>query len=180
MRRRIWILILLLGIGTSRQLYPQRAVSVDPSTSRPPLLLNAPGPEANRQVRELALMVLIQALQSGDPDLFDLVVGDLAIEEQPRDASCRSVREGMQAVKTMQTSRREEPTAALPIYGDRITQRDSAEATIAEFQLVVIPKGGSEARSPARLTYDNSEARWRTSKGIVEGLCGVGRRQESP
>lgn len=174
MHGRMWILTLLLSTGAFRHLYSQRAVNVDPSTSRPPLLLSLPPAEANRQVRELALMTLIQALRSGDPDFFESVAGDLVMEDRPLDASCRSVREGMQAVKAMQASRREDPSAALPIYGDRITQRDSAQMTIVELQLVIIPKGGPEVGTPARLTYDNSEARWRTSKGIVESLCASG------
>jgi hypothetical protein len=170
------LLSLPLLILSARELVAQRAPNIDPGTSRPPLLLTLPQAEANRQVRELALMTLIQALQSGDANLIDVATDGLATEEAAPSGRCRTLREGADAVRGAHAQGLQDDGGRLPIFVESVAQRDSADMTVAELQLVVAPKGKPEIRTPARLTYGNREAKWRSSKGILKGLCAAAGR----
>jgi hypothetical protein len=168
--------LLILASYSAHELSAQRAPNIDPSISRPPLLLTGTPAEANRQVRELALMTLMQALQSGDAERIDIAVSDIPTEETAPSSRCKKLRDGVDAVRGVHALGLEETGGVLPIFAEGVTQRDSAEMTVAELQLVVAPKGKAQVRTPARLTYDNREAKWRSSKGILTGLCAAAGR----
>ena len=175
-RRLSSLALLVLATHWAHELSAQRAPNIDPAISRPPVLLTGTTAEANRQVRELALMTLIQALQSGDGARIDELAGDVAIEEPAPSARCKTLRDGVDAVRQAHASGLQETGGVLPIFAEGVTQRDSADMTVAELQFLVAPKGMAETRTPARLTYDNREAKWRGSKGILKGLCAAAGR----
>jgi hypothetical protein len=165
--------LLILATHGAHELSAQRAPNIDPAISRPPVLLTGTAAEANRQVRELALMTLMQALQSGDADLVETVAGDLATEDAPKGA-CRTLRDGMKAVKTAHAVGLQEDGGRLPIYPDVVTQRDSAGVTVVELDLLVVPKAKARVKTRARLTYDNEGGKWTSSLGLLAGLSGSG------
>jgi hypothetical protein len=128
--------------------------------------------EANRQVRELSVITLMQALQSGDQDRIDELTGELAIEDAPG-GRCKTFRDAVEAVRSAQ-GQVKAAGEALPIYVEAISQRDSADLTVVELQLLVAPKARDQVRTAARLTYDNGGGKWRASKDLVKGLCAAG------
>jgi hypothetical protein len=166
--------LLLATLGGAHDLVAQRAPNIDPATSRPPVLLSLPADEANRQVRELALMTLIQALQTGDADLVETVAADLPIEDQPT-GRCKTLRDGMNAVRVAHAAGLEDDGQRLPIFPDAITQRDSAGVTVLEVDVLVAAKGKDKVKNRARLTYDNEHAKWRASNGLLTALCAAER-----
>src|ERR671914_121129 len=89
--------LLILATHWAHELSAQRAPNIDPSISRPPVLLTGTTAEANRQVRELALMTLMQALQSGDAGRIDIAAGDIPIEEAAPSGRCKTLRDGVEA-----------------------------------------------------------------------------------
>jgi hypothetical protein len=170
-RRLSSLALLVLATHWAHELSAQRAPNIDPSISRPPVLLTGTTAEANRQVRELALMTVIQLLQSGDAERIDVAVADISIEEDAPSSRCKTLRDGVEAVRSAHAFGLQETGGVLPIFAENLSQRDSADMTVAELELLVSPKGKAAIRTPARLSYDNREGKWRSSKGILKGLC---------
>jgi hypothetical protein len=110
-------------------------------------------------------------LQSGDPELIDAVAGDLAIEDAAPKGRCKNLRDGMNAVRVAHAEGIQEDGDGLPIYPDAVTQRDSADVTLVELDVLVAPKRKGTLKNRARLTYDNAQAKWRGSKGLLKALC---------